>query len=103
MTTWYPTRKQLVCRDIQHAWTPYTARSVKDQGVTTGFIRVFICSRCSTVKSQVIDTYGYLVSTSMKYTPGYVRPGEGRFTRDDRANLRLENLRDIGSREDNDE
>jgi len=30
----------------------------------------------------------------MKYTDGYVRPGEGRFTRYERAELRLQNMGD---------
>lgn len=84
---WQPTDDQLLCRDLQHSWTPYTA---KRDG--TGFIRVLKCVRCSALKEQHLDREGYIERTSMKYPDGYLRPGEGRLTRDERANLRVRNM-----------
>lgn len=94
MKDWNPNREQLLCRDVQHAWTPTTARTIRNRGITQGFIRSFVCSRCGTTKSQRLDLDGYLLGSNMKYTDGYVRPGEGRFTRYERAELRLQNMGD---------
>lgn len=85
--TWQPTEDQLVCRDLQHSWTPSTARRIRK-----GYIRQLVCVRCSAVKEQTLDRQGYILGTSMKYPEGYLRPGQGRLTRDDRADLRLRNL-----------
>jgi len=84
---WQPTDDQLLCRDLQHSWSPYTARSEVD-----GFERTLICERCACKKQQHLDKEGYIVSTTMHYEPGYLRPGEGRMTRDERASLRVRNL-----------
>lgn len=84
---WQPTDDQLLCRDLQHSWSSFTAHRSK-----TGFIRVLVCIRCTTEKFQWLDRNGYIVQTRMTYPTGYLRPGEGRLTRDDRANLRVRNL-----------
>lgn len=85
--TWQPTDDQLLCRDLQHSWSPYGAR--RDG---KGFLRTLICTRCKSEKYQWLDEHGYIVSTRMSYVVGYLRPGEGRMTRDDRAELRVRNL-----------
>jgi hypothetical protein len=84
---WQPTDDQLLCRDLQHSWSPYTAERTKD-----GFLRRLHCDRCTTLKDQHLDRDGYIVRTSMIYPVGYIRPGEGRLTREDRAALRVRNL-----------
>lgn len=86
---WNPSGEQLLCRDLQHSWTPRTASRLPKR---SGFIRELGCIRCGSLKEQVLDRDGYIVSTRMKYPEGYLRPGEGRLTRDDRAGLRLGNL-----------
>lgn len=84
---WQPTDDQLLCRDLQHSWAPYTARSTVE-----GFVRTLKCVRCVAEKVQHLDPQGYIVSTRMVYPLGYLRPGEGRLTRDERAALRVRNL-----------
>lgn len=84
---WQPTNDQLLCRDLQHSWAPYTA---KREG--KGFLRTLICTRCKTEKHQRLDRYGYIVSTRMYYPAGYLRRDEGRLTRKDRAKLRIRNV-----------
>ena len=84
---WQPTDEQLLCRDLQHSWAPYTAKRNVD-----GIIRVLNCVRCDALKEQHLDREGYILRSDMKYPPGYLRPGEGRLTRDERANLRVRNM-----------
>jgi len=84
---WQPTDEQLLCRDLQHAWTPSTARTTVE-----GFVRTLKCVRCVAEKIQNLDREGYIMSTRMVYPLGYLRPGEGRLTRDERASLRVRNL-----------
>lgn len=84
---WQPSDDQLLCRDLQHSWAPYTAR--RDG---TGFLRTLVCTRCASEKYQHLDGEGYIVATRMSYPLGYLRPGEGRLTRDERASLRVRNL-----------
>lgn len=85
MSAWTPTQDQLLCRDLQHNWTPYTATRI-----IQGYRRKLRCERCGTFKVQVLDRFGYIVRTSMEYSDGYLRP-EGRLTAKDRADLRMTN------------
>jgi len=84
---WQPTSDQLLCRDLQHSWTPYTA-----ERTVGGYIRRLRCERCTTMKEQRLSESGYITRTSMIYPLGYLRSGEGRLTRDDRAELRVGNM-----------
>lgn len=86
-STWQPDENQLVCRDLQHSWSPRTAHR---EG--KGFVRTLVCLRCGSLKHQHLDSEGYILKTSMVYPTGYLRPGEGRMTRDERATLRVRNL-----------
>lgn len=85
---WQPTDEQLWCRDVQHSWGPYTAR--REEG---GYVRTLICGRCGALKDQHLDSEGYILRSSMVYPQGYLRPGEGRLTRGERAELRVRNLK----------
>lgn len=87
MKPWNPTNEQLLCRDLQHTWEPATARREKKC-----YVRTLRCGRCGTVKEQVLDQDGYILKSMMTYPDGYIRPGEGRFTKDDRAILRVRNI-----------
>lgn len=86
---WRPSADQLWCRDLQHSWSPYTARR---EGSL--YVRTLYCTRCASTKRQWLDGEGYLVRTQMNYPAGYLRPGEGRMTRDQRAELRVTNLKE---------
>ena len=84
---WQPTDDQLLCRDLQHSWGPHTARREVD-----GFVRQLKCVRCAALKDQHLDLEGYILRSTMIYPVGYLRPGEGRLTRDERASLRVRNM-----------
>lgn len=84
---WQPTDAQLLCRDLQHSWTPSTARLLVD-----GYLRILACTRCKAFKTQKLSKDGYILNTTMTYPAGYLRPGEGRLTRSDRAELRVRNI-----------
>lgn len=57
------------CRDLGHAWSDYTVE-VKN-GV---YNRTLRCTRCRTLKTQVITPRGELKKTSYTYVIGYVFP-----------------------------
>lgn len=86
---WEPTDDQLLCRDLQHSWSPYGASRLSGG---KGFSRTLRCDRCGSFKDQILDSSGFILRTIMKYPTGYLRPGEGRLTRRDRAELRIRNL-----------
>lgn len=87
---WRPTPDQMMCRDVQHSWGPHNAwRDGR------GFVRVLRCSRCGTFKTQRLDREGYVLTTTMKYPTGYLRPEGGRLTGDERAYVRLSHLNHI--------
>lgn len=53
---------------------------------------MLLCDRCGAIKMQTLSDDGYILRTTMKYPVGYLRPGEGRLTRRDRAELRVRNV-----------
>lgn len=87
MKTWRPTVEQLMCRDLRHTWEPFDAWK---EG--RGFIRVLKCSRCDSHRTQKLDSQGYVLTSSMKYSDGYVRKEGGRMTAEERADIRQLNV-----------
>ncbi len=92
-TTWLKSQgtSTLICRDISHLWTAFTARR-------TGrfIVRVLQCGRCETRKIQKLNSKGYILSTRYEYPAAYVRPkGMGRMTKDDRAMVRVATFKAI--------
>lgn len=87
MKPWNPTDNQLLCRDIRHSWEPFNAWK---EG--RGYVRVLRCSRCGSYRIQQLDSRGYVLTTRIRYSQGYVRTDAGRLTRDEQADLRLTNL-----------
>ena len=87
--SWMPTEEQLLCRDIQHSWSPYTASRIPGQ---RGFIRTLKCVRCGSKKTQTLSRDGFIARSRMTYPDGYLRPNEGRLSRMDRAALRVRNM-----------
>ena len=86
---WQPTEDQLLCRDLQHSWSPYTARRLAKRA---GFLRTLKCVRCGSLKDQTLSNDGFIMRSRMAYPDGYLRPNEGRLTRMDRAALRVRNM-----------
>lgn len=86
-TVWLQSQEpsNLICRDISHLWTSFTARRID------GHIeRVLQCGRCETRKIQKLNSKGFIVSTKYAYPAAFLRPaGMGRLTKDDRAKVRL--------------
>lgn len=65
------TDAQMMCRDMRHAWTPYTAH--RDR--TTGTIeRTVQCPRCGTMRSDTIsaNTGERTTGTRYAYPDGYL-------------------------------
>lgn len=82
--------KFLDCRDIGHSWVKL---SVTEDRRAKTFTREVACSRCSTERVQVMDLKGYILKARYRYVTGYLLDGAGRLTADDRAIMRLRNLR----------
>lgn len=83
----------LHCRELQHAWRPSHAQLCVDGG----WERVLACSRCRTLKRQVLASDGCLVgSPRYEYAQGYLPDrdeGLGRLDAEDRGRLRLAAIR----------
>ncbi|MFD0331880.1 hypothetical protein ACFQZC_36310 [Streptacidiphilus monticola] len=81
-------QQQLQCRDFGHNWRPHTAARRADGG----YDRSLIC-RCRTVRMQVLDQWGRVVSSQYAYPDGYEMPrGIGRISSDDKGVLRLASI-----------
>lgn len=78
----------LFCRSVGHHWRPVTATKEKDGGIR----RVLACTTCAANRNQILDRYGYIVSSTYAYKAGYKIPGTGRLTASHRAALRLSSI-----------
>jgi len=75
----------LMCRDLRHPWQPYDAhRDGKRRTIT----RTLVCPRCGTLRHDVLDFSGYVVSQRYEYPEGYQLKG-GSMTAGDRAMMRI--------------
>lgn len=81
----------LLCRDLRHPWQPYTAEIDKRSRTIE---RVLICPRCAAERTDVMDRFGDILRSRIKYPPGYLVTG-GRLTSDDRASIRLLNMPNV--------
>ena len=77
----------LSCRDMGHAWRPYTAQWVpKDRQ----YRRTLQCSRCKTQRVQRLSSSGYVESTHYTYPDEYLLPaGNGTYDSAARAAVHL--------------
>lgn len=73
------------CRDLQHRWRPYTASW---DGSTRVFDRQLRCSRCRTLKVQVLSETGAVLSSHYEYPKNYLLK-LGRIVGDGRDAVRL--------------
>lgn len=84
-------RAFMECRDWGHSWRPYTVGV--DQRSNT-FEETLRCSRCYTRRHRLISgRTGSIVKTHYTYREGYLIPGWGRMSKDDKGELRLAVLR----------
>lgn len=88
MKPWNPTDNQLLCRDLRHSWKPLNAWK---EG--RGYVRVLRCSRCRSYRTQQLDSKGYVLTTRIRYSAGYVRKEGGKLTGDEQALVRLNHLK----------
>lgn len=84
------------CRDVMHAWQPYTARQEKD-GTFTSTVK---CARCETYKIRILNRHGSILSSYYDYPEGYCIVGAGRLTGSARDTIRLRSLRNVMARLD---
>lgn len=79
----------LQCRELGHNWRPHTARWSSE---FEGFERRLRCTRCRTVREQVLSAHGAVVTNQYLYPDGYQTHGMGRVVGDGRDALRLESI-----------
>lgn len=78
------TDEQIECRDCGHSWRPHTASRIKGGG----FERAFRCTRCGTIKRQILDRSFDIVSSTYSYAEGYQVAGLGFLSSHDRSQFR---------------
>lgn len=79
----------LDCRDLGHSWRHHEAVENKRFRQWQRTVR---CAVCTTLRHQVLDFRGYRVRAWYEYPKGYLVRG-AEFTVDDRARLRILNIR----------
>lgn len=80
--------EHLECRDLLHAWRHYSAKRVGK-----GFEETLQCSRCILQKTRKYNSKGEIVGSSRyHYPPGYVIPGLGRLSKEERGEIRLRRM-----------
>jgi len=80
----------LACRDMGHAWQPFTAAWIPNQ---RQYQRVLRCSRCRTERIQYLSTTGQIESGSYVYPDGYAMPhGAGGYDQAARNLCHLANI-----------
>lgn len=77
------------CRDGNHHWMPHTVRTA-----SYGYERIRKCDSCMSFRSTLLDHRGYVIEDKgINYTDGYVLVGLGRLSGDDRAAVRLNQVK----------
>lgn len=77
----------LGCRDMGHAWRPFTVRFDRK---ANQYVRTLRCTRCRTERLQALSVRGEIESSSYDYPDGYSRPaGSGYYDSAARAAVRL--------------
>lgn len=73
--------KVLHCRELGHNWRPWVARWETE---SRSYYRELRCSNCRTVRKQVLNSHGGVVSNSYAYPDGYMAKNvqRGTYTRD---------------------
>jgi hypothetical protein len=79
----------LLCRDLGHAWKPYTAKWLP---VDKCYESKLICSRCETFRFRWLSKTGQLLGTAYTYSDGYLVVGMGRLATSDRDRIRSVSL-----------
>lgn len=75
-------------------WQPLRAWKIRG-----GFEEHRQCVHCGSLCERILDTRGFQISRRIRYADGYLRHGQGRLSEDDRAELRLADIRARAKRE----
>ena len=68
----------LACRELHHLWVPWTvevihAGSGRHRSLRVGgYVRTMKCRQCTTLRRQILDSHGGIVSNSYRYADGYL-------------------------------
>jgi len=84
-------RHTIQCRDYGHSWRPHWAEALPRK---QGWLQELRCERCGTTRKRILDKYGDVITSSYRYTDGYLFPGLGRLTAEDRGQLRIASIMD---------
>lgn len=81
------------CRDMRHAWAPYTVEAAT-VGSRRGWRQRVRCTRCLTIRTRLLSAAGHVIGgATYAYPDGYLAPpGSGRMTESERDALRLRSL-----------
>jgi hypothetical protein len=63
------TTRQLHCRELGHEWRD---DRVSYDPKSKSYDRALMCRNCRTIRRQVLDRRGHVVTNSYKYPPGYL-------------------------------
>lgn len=62
-------RKQLHCRELGHEWRDST---VSWDAEARCYDRALVCRNCRTIRRQLLDSRGHVLTNSYKYADGYL-------------------------------
>lgn len=83
------TTSYLACRELGHTWRPW--RAAWDKSVRA-YDRELRCSRCKTVRRQLINDLGHVLTNNYVYPDGYQAKHVEHEVRISRDVFRLESL-----------
>lgn len=79
----------LLCREVGHTWRPHFARLDDER---QGFVRTLRCTRCKTLRHQLLSYSGAVLTSHYEYPDGYQHKGFGRIVGHGRDTMRLESI-----------
>lgn len=59
----------LQCRELGHVWRPWTVDYNRQE---RSFFRQLRCSSCKTIRKQLLNHHGHVISNSYDYSDGYL-------------------------------
>lgn len=66
----------LACRELHHLWVPWTVEVIHAGNAKSlrvgGYVRTMKCRQCKTLRRQILDSLGNIVSNSYRYADGYL-------------------------------
>lgn len=81
--------RYLDCRELGHLWKPWRAQW---DAAAHAYDRELRCSRCKTLRHQLINEHGHVLSNNYKYSDGYQAKHVRDAIRASRDVFRLESL-----------